>query len=342
MYDASVLLEMSKKVRPQTTETTVRWEFVHREDGRVILFPVDPPPVLFRGQNRRHAPSFPSICRGFQRVVPRVSDLALDDQASLVINLAKSWWFCQELDLHPAMQWANSQSIHVDQIALAQHYELPTGYMDVSQSFDVAAFFATCYRDGLGWHPISTGIGVMYRIEYLKVEHPLSFASAIGLQPFPRPTEQWGWVIELQMGVDFESLPVVSRIEFKHDKAVSQHFLELFDHGKALFPPDPMSDVADTIKHSNTVPRDLIDAALEDFTNDDFGLTQVESIALRDTIARKVSLVEPFSVLSTQDMSNIERIWNQRNDAFFNGVTFRLVKTRHVMEKTPNAEARSA
>ena len=328
MYDAAVLLEMSKKVRPQTTETTVRWEHVHREDGRVILFPVDPPPVLFRGQNRRYSPSFPSICRGFDRVVPRVSDLALDDQASLVINLAKSWWFCQELDSHPVMQWANSQNIHVNQMALAQHYELLTGHMDVSQSFDVAAFFATCYRDRSGWHPISDGIGVLYRVEYLKVEHPLSFASAIGLQPFPRPAEQWGWVIELQMGVDFESLPAVSRIEFKHNKAVSQHFLELFDHGKALFPSDPMSEVADTIKHSNAVPRDLVDAALEDFTNDEFGLTRAESIALREAIANEVSLVESFSVLGTQDISSIESIWNQRKAEFFKGVTFRLARTR--------------
>jgi len=316
MYDANILLKMSQKLRPEMKEIGVRWKYVHRPDGRLILFPVEPPPVLFRGQNKRYSPSYPSICRNFERVAPKLSELSLDDQASLLINLAKSWWFSRELDTHPAMRWAEQQNIYVNQMALAQHYELPTGYMDVSQSFDVASFFATCYRDKRGWHPVTAGVGVIYRVDYVKAPKPLEFAAAIGLQPFPRPAEHHRTSHGPPMGLDFETLPVISRIEFTQDEAVSRHFLKLFGDGASLFPPDPLSNVADRIKHSEEIPKDLIDLAIKDVTGDQFGVNSQNANALRDRIAEKIDLVDQLVVLRPEDINSMNSIWDKRKEKF--------------------------
>ena len=93
------------------------------------------------------------------------------------------------------MKWPNGERLSVDKIALAQHYELDTGYLDLSHDFDVAAFFATCYRRGAEWQPQIDGIGIAYRIELSRIPHgPLKFAQAVGLQPLPRPEQQRAWV----------------------------------------------------------------------------------------------------------------------------------------------------
>lgn len=42
------------------------------------------------------------------------------------------------------MQWVISEKVHVNVTAIAQHYGIPTAYVDLTESFAVAAFFATC------------------------------------------------------------------------------------------------------------------------------------------------------------------------------------------------------
>ena len=93
----------------------------------------------------------------------------------------------------------------------------------------------------------------------------------IGLHPFPRPAEQWAWVIEMRLGQEFQTTPIVSKIRFRHDQSVSEYFFELFANGKVLFPPDAMSFVANIIKASKVAPQSIIAAALSKLAEDPFG-----------------------------------------------------------------------
>ena len=47
----------------------------------------------------------------------------------------------------------------VEDMAIAQHYEFPTEYMDITNNKWVAAFFAATYKSGNLYLPTETGFG---------------------------------------------------------------------------------------------------------------------------------------------------------------------------------------
>lgn len=61
---------------------------------------------------------------------------------------------------------------------------------------------------------------------------------------FARPSEQWGWVHEMILGEDFDKLPWVIKAVFRHYLGASCELFERFNKGNALFPPDPLGDLA--------------------------------------------------------------------------------------------------
>jgi hypothetical protein len=111
--------------------------------------------------------------------------------------------------------------LFVDHVAIAQHYGLRTGLLDLTESVNVAAFFATneLLRDGR-WVPATDGWGVIYRLSVPRSRSPqeaekdLEWMSPIGYQPFPRPNEQWAWAYELGITQDFWTLPMSRHLCF--------------------------------------------------------------------------------------------------------------------------------
>ncbi len=331
---AKELISMSKELPPQLPSAQIRWEMVQVAD-KIKLCPSEPPPILFRGQHTQFSPSYSSISRGLQfpnyRTTPLfLSQLSVPDQAKYIIDLTKSWWFCEELDSHPAMLWAKRENIFVDKIALAQHYELATGYMDLTQSFAVACFFATCKRvDGI-WHPKEGGEGIIYRVDYHQLPRISDSVVSIGLQPFPRPAEQWGWVIETLLAQDFETNPIVSCMRFKHDRSVGEYFLSMFNNGDDLFPPDTMSTVADSIKSSQVLPLSLAEAAVNNVAEDRFGIQQSETDGLLEAVKEEINLVADSSrptMLDAERLRHLGNDWVRRQAGFFKQVSFRLVQS---------------
>ena len=127
---------------PTALPAQVRWEYVHAESAsdRVMIWPSNPSPVLFRGQTRRYRPCYPGCVRQVTVPVNALQQLPEVEQASVILNLIRTEWFNQNLRQTAAMRWMSSEKIVFDETAVAQHYGLPTGYIDFSQSFDVAAF----------------------------------------------------------------------------------------------------------------------------------------------------------------------------------------------------------
>ncbi len=164
-----------------------------------------------------------------------------------------------------------SRDFRLNGLALAQHYGIPTGYLDLSDNFDVSAFFATCRETDLGWAPVDDGVGVMYRIDMQDVKDRLDWLVPLGPQSLPRPEEQKGWVCELPIVHSFDGWPVVKVILFEHDPSVGEHFLKIFDGGQALFPPDPLAETAKEIRSCGEIPKELIENALEDLHRDPLG-----------------------------------------------------------------------
>jgi len=261
--------------------------------------------ALFRGQNGLYIPMLPAIARGLQTITGGFWERSTRDQATIVLRLAQSGWFARELDHHPITSHATSQKLKLDRIALAQHYGIPTGYLDLTDDFNVSAFFATCRETREGWEPIEEGVGVVYRVELKGLENPFGRYEPLGPQLLPRPTEQCAWVTELPMTHSFDGWPGVMIMQFNQQKTVGEHFLRKFDNGKGLFPPDPLADVASEIMASQEVPSILSERAIESFARDPLGIRSDQIAEVRRELSKLITTIDYRRVLTEEQVSSL-------------------------------------
>lgn len=338
MHDASFLIELSAKQPPLRDQ--LRWIRVHTDDGKEFaIVPAKVQPFLYRGQNRRYAPCWPSICRDFSSDAARVHELCPSDQLLFIKRLAQGRWFEQCLDSHPTVQWASQDKLRINRTAIAQHYGIPTGYVDLTESFDVAAFFATCYFDraSKSWRPCETGDGVLYVLNWMQLPPEPKRVRWIGLHPLPRPAEQWGWTCELFLGEDFEQAPSLQGLRFSHSSKAGAHFLHKFADGALLFPSDPLARVADRINHSSCLPLWALSDTIADLIEDEWGLPNSTEQELFEEIESKLGITVDANCASPihqDDIDELHAIWNARKGDFLKGVGIQLVRT----PKTPPAE----
>lgn len=235
---------------------------------------------IFRGQNKRFSPCVPNIWRG-TKFSYLMNQLSIEEQAEAVALHAKSLWFSRDIEHHPAIKWARNNKLYVDKLSLAQHYELPTDYIDFSHNFSVAAFFATNRKNGESWEPVKQGTGVIYILQFKELPKwmLMNTVKPISLQPLPRPEEQSGWVVEVPLGHDLESHPGVYYAEFEHSEEVSRYFLEMFDEGKKLFPEDSLADVSSCIERWNEpIDESIIDRIIKHWADAEWGIKKPEEI----------------------------------------------------------------
>jgi hypothetical protein len=239
------------------------------DQGRLVPSPASSfsSPFLYRGQTKRHSPCVSGIFRGFP-IVDHPQKLSQLERAKCFIAAVQLKEFLAALPTHPAYAYSKEMNLVVCEEALAQHYELTTGRLDLTQDPDVAAFFATNWRDANGqWRPTSEGVGVIYRVNISHLKQVLGeerfefCAEWIGKQAWPRPGEQKGWTLLVSLGVDFENYPG-DILTFNQRESCGAVFHEKFDAGRILFPPDVLSEVADAIKVAPTMARSLVSSVL--------------------------------------------------------------------------------
>jgi hypothetical protein len=245
-----------------------RWtaEYIWATDGPgVRLVPPLSHPYLYRGQTARNCnlPCLPGVFRG----LPLIDDprkLTILEQARCLFRRIQLEEFICALDAHPASVFARQNSLVTYPVALAQHYEMLTDRMDLSQDMRVAAFFATNSRGADGvWYPQEKDTGVLYRlpIPANALDSLRSNFEWIGCQAFPRPGEQRAWALRLPLGMDFESLPI-DALAFSHNAECGRRLADEFRGGQTLFPPDVLSEISEEIKSAGSVPRKLLHRVL--------------------------------------------------------------------------------
>ncbi len=262
---ASHLLDMRQQFPQSIGPADRAWQYAQSGPNRAIILPNKLPAILFRGQNKRFSPCRSALGRGLSQVAkPQIADLTLNSLAMLATRLAQRIWFCKELEEHPGAKWFEHQKLQGFEFALAQHYGIPTGYVDLSESFDVSCFFATCHVDSCGvWHPCKSGNGVVYLLPTDQMPIRPDALQPIGLQVLPRPQEQFGWVIVCGFDADFEDVPGLRMFEFAHDETTSRHFLNMFSNGRDLFPDDAMASIAAQIMTSKSLPEATVAAVAQ-------------------------------------------------------------------------------
>lgn len=331
VFDANALLDISRNFDNHRVVREQAW-YGYTEGDHWGARPFVS--ELFRGQNTRYLPMLPAIARGLEINTGGLWERSPRDQAKFVLRLAQSWWFARELDYHPISSHAASQKLILDRIALAQHYGIPTGYLDLTDDFNVGAFFATCHETDRGWEPVEEGIGIIYRVVLKSLENPFGRYEPLGPQLLPRPTDQCAWVTELPIVHSFEGWPDVMMMQFNQTKSVGEHFLRKFDGGKTLFPPDPLADVAHEIMTCQEVPTMLIERAIESFAGDPLGIRSHQISEIRQELSKLIGTIGYRRLLTEEQVSLLQADFEWRRKMLSDvKVRWRLVRTEPIDEE---------
>jgi len=331
--------------RPSELPSQLRWTYVSRDADptSVAIYPENPGRVLFRGQTKRYVPCLPTAVRGIGIESRELREVSEPNQARLMVNLIKTSWFVQLLQETAAAQWFTKKRIFLDEAAVAQHYGLPTGYIDLTQSFEVASFFACCRYDPArkNWTAVADGEGVVYAVDWTALP-PGGMIHPINLQAFPRPSEQWGWTCELRLGDDFDKLPFVMKLIFKQNLAASQRILAQFSEGSNLFPEDPLAELAQAITAATILPLAIAEELALDLISDPKGKPGA-------TVEEIFALVQKFDGVTIAEGATIpgwERInaaltevWDKKKENFPSGVGFHVVRTLRESRQSGQTES---
>lgn len=199
---------------------------------------------LFRGQNSLFDPCVPNLYRDKNK------NYFIDDmirgQESMLLMLSHP--LVQLLDLGVCLGGKN-YVFEMNLYGLTQHYYNKTSFLDLTSDEKIAAFFAVTKHDPTNdtYSPIEDenleGVLYYYEMDTMNNFSPFNFSfntklSTIGLQVFPRSGNQRGFLLELDRGINFNELPIVKIVKFKHNKELSNYYFNLYNKGKALFPED--------------------------------------------------------------------------------------------------------
>lgn len=309
-----------------------RWTWWQNPDGLKGLMPWHETRYFYRGQSRRYWSCGPSISRGIRTRARSVRDLDTDERVRLIAAMIRADWYCQILKSHPALEWAKKEQWEIERMALAQHYEVPTGYLDLTESIEVALFFGCCeFIDGQ-WQPRTAGRGILYRLDWRQGSDLIgSRIKAVGLQPFARPYAQWAWTIELMLGENFEDLPGVEGVLFEHSNALGEQLLRLFEGGNSLMPADPLRDWAIAVRASRLLPYSRGVAIIEDMVLDPLGigarntdeaLQEIESVG---DVKFESEVAPPFDSAA---LAKITADWESRKQAFVESLKGQVILVR--------------
>ena len=233
---------------------------------------------FYRGENKIHTKSVSSIYRkpnelSITEKIDEREEFALY-QLIADMQVAEFNNFIHCFDL--VKQWENA-GFTVLHEALAQHYGIKTRWLDITNDFKVALFFACCYWDNTQkqWFPLTkaqteknedTKYGVIFHIPKHVADSLSSQCSdsvigndgiygikkshaiwPIGFQPFRRCDMQSGYGIfmsepfALQDDIQFEKL------HFRHDEELSKWIYKEMGQGKKIYPNDGLDEFSDVI-----------------------------------------------------------------------------------------------
>ncbi|HCS65802.1 MAG TPA: hypothetical protein DIW64_18015 [Cellvibrio sp.] len=119
----------------------------------------------------------------------------------------------------------------------------------------------------------------------------------------------------MKKGHDFERLPTVQKVRFRHSAKVSMRIWKSFDEGRALFPADAAAELAEQAKCLTVFTRSQLDQA---WTKLDAWHGVTTELAGRQAIEMSASLTVADSPVLTWDGLNVETDVDQMRDQLEN------------------------
>lgn len=295
-----------------------------------LMSGVEFPPAEYRGQTQ----DYKACLSGLDRI---------QDDHKLFAALCRAIYFKQALATHPAVMRMQNIPLGLDDLpvcinleGIAQHYGLATEYLDITNNFSVASFFATQRWDSKTkkFEPMraTSAPGVIYKM------HPALMMGAIGAgcdempyqpvgwQPFPRPEQQRANAIRLKSGEDFAQTSGVVKYRFQHSRNQSKRIYEMFEGGDKLMPADELADFADSLQTKTSFPQSTLDEAFQSYG---------QRRKPQNTTAKRASLMSKAGITLEEHDSFKTQEWSFNQAAFDTEIQRMLskVRTRMVFKK---------
>jgi len=215
----------------------------------------------YRGENQLYPTTSPSLCRSIknieneeERTVERfIADMKIAEFHSLLFIFQ-----------HTTDIWKKGVSILSEQ--LAQHYGLQTQWLDITNDFEVALFFACCKynKHNNAWLPLSesdfnknenTQYGIIFKKNtelsdlFLGCDSTLEGKILpIGFQPFMRSHMQTGYAMLMNEQMDLQNDSSFEMYKFKHREKLCNLIYKKMDCGKKIYPHEGLDSVKEQIE----------------------------------------------------------------------------------------------
>ena len=180
-----------------------------------------------------------------------------DDQRMIIRLIAKMRviefsFFLKRLKYLRAWEEAYGEPFYE---AIAQHYGFMTEYLDITNDFNVAMFFACCVWDTnkKAWRPLTDEeckqkkYGVLYHARADRImfafrdyKNLSPEVVPIGYQPFYRCQKQVGYVKHMDEGEDFQDSILFERMYFEHSTKLSEGVFHYMNNGLDIYPDESL------------------------------------------------------------------------------------------------------
>lgn len=199
---------------------------------------------LFRGQSQYYGKCVPGLFRVEDNVahhqyvddVIQINELEVLLRQHPLVQLFEQGFYL----MHEFFRF------RVDYVGLSQHYYNRTPMLDLTSDMDVAKFFAvTWFNMTEDRYEKYTGneLGVLYYYDlapdaFTRRAGRRYLVETIGKQPFMRSGNQYGFLIRLDDTMDFNQLPEVRYVFFRHDKAITDRIFAAAVYGDKYMPQE--------------------------------------------------------------------------------------------------------
>jgi len=299
------------------------------DDEYYVLFPSEYEIELYRGQNAYYEPSRPSLFRDQKTTeTERFLERMRVEEFS---NFIKTHPAVADL-MKPIPELPLNKKLYIDAEGLAQHYQLKTELVDFTSDAFVAAFFCVTRYDAKEQryipipHQVHPGVFYQYKMPFLEPREMTApyfdrKLQAIGLQPFPRPGEQFAYSYRLGNN-NLNNVPLVITNLFMHRKADSFKIYDMFEGGEKLFPYDPIIEKSSIIATTNQFSEDAFFSAYRKYGR---SLKKVK-ILKKQLKAQGVNLEQrPVQYFSDKEIADLTDRWNEQRKIFLPKIAFRMM-----------------
>ena len=204
--------------------------------------------------------------------------------------------------------------------AIAQHYGFMTEYLDITNDFNVAMFFACCMWDThkRAWRPLTDEeckakkYGVLYHARSDRIM--LAFEDyknlspkvvPIGYQPFYRCQKQVGYVKHMDEGEDFKESMLFERLYFEHSTNLSEGVFHYMNKGLDIYPDESLmffekeiEDMKSLLQFDfSTFDRALAELGLSDKKDEMTQLLQASNFATKSHTYKDIVIGDGIKVI---------------------------------------------